>query len=115
MTKKEVEAARKKSMTLILMVGGFIVLYMTFSFFFGDMGLVKLFKMWETRRGLETEIQSLKQENERLTKEVQALKNDPDKIESVAREKLGMARKGEIIYQYEKTAPKENAGAAGGK
>ncbi|MDH4099784.1 MAG: septum formation initiator family protein [Nitrospirota bacterium] len=115
MTKKEVETARKKQLTLILMAGGLVVLYIAFSFFFGDMGLVKLYQMWETKRGLQTEIQTLKQENERLGKEVEALRNDPDKIEGVAREKLGMARKGEIIYQYERKAPAESTGAAGGK
>lgn len=105
MTKKEIEVARRKNMTLLLMVGGLFLLYMTFSFFFGDMGLVKLVQMWETRKGLQTEISSLKTENDRLTREAQALKNDPRTIESVAREKLGMTRKGEIVYQYEKTAP----------
>lgn len=101
-TRKEVEALRRKSLYMFLMAGGLVFLYMTFSFFFGDMGLVKLFHMRETKHGLEAEIKTLNSENARLKKEVDALKDDPAKIESVAREKLGMARKGEIVYQYEK-------------
>lgn len=39
--------------------------------------------------------------NEALNKEIERLKNDPAYLEQVAREKLKVAREGEVVYKVE--------------
>ena len=64
-------------------------------------------------RELKKQIESLQQENGRLSEHVDRLKNDPDAIEHEARERLHYARPGEVIYTLEKApAVKENQPAA---
>ena len=52
---------------------------------------------------LEQKIKEITQANEQLTREHQSLLNDPIYLENVAREKLGVAREGEIIYKINRT------------
>jgi cell division protein FtsB len=90
-------ARRKK----LLMAGViFLALYLTASFIFGEMGLVKYFRMQSQYNALTEEIAVLKRDNAKLRKNVYALKNDPAYIERIARDKLGLARPGEIVYYY---------------
>lgn len=44
---------------------------------------------------------ALAEENERLRHQIDALKNDVDAIEDIAREELGMVKPGEIIIRIE--------------
>jgi len=48
-------------------------------------------------QALEEEIEKLQQDNLRLTDRIQALRNDPQAIEELARERLRMARPGEFV------------------
>ena len=47
----------------------------------------------------EASNETLKQKNQKLRLEVEALKSDPLSIEILAREKLNMVRPGETVYQ----------------
>jgi cell division protein FtsB len=42
----------------------------------------------------------MKKDNARLSKEVDALRTDPAFIERMARDKIGLARPGEVVYYY---------------
>ncbi|MCK5594655.1 septum formation initiator family protein [bacterium] len=48
---------------------------------------------------LESEIEKVRESNEKLAKEIHALKNDPLYIEKLARKELGLIRSGEVIYK----------------
>ena len=48
---------------------------------------------------LDTEIAALDAENRRLLVEMEHLQNDPLYLERVARRKLGLTRKGEVVYK----------------
>ncbi len=50
-------------------------------------------------RKLVEEIESLKNENERLTEEKHLLETDINYVEKKAREKIGVVRKGEIVMK----------------
>ena len=54
----------------------------------------------------QVHISELEQENIRLKEERRLLENDPVYLERVAREKMGLIRAGEVVYQLtpEKTA-----------
>ena len=77
------EGRRKK---LLLAAGVLLGIYFLASSILGEMGLVKYFRM-----------------------EVRALKTDPAYIEKLARDNLGLARKGEIVYYYADTNFKSQA------
>ena len=48
---------------------------------------------------LESEIEKVREFNEKLTSEIYSLKNDPLYIEKLARKELGLIRSGEVIYK----------------
>ena len=58
-------------------------------------------------RGLEAELHGVKDENAELTRditrlrrEVHELKDDPESVEKIARDRLGLVRKSEIVFQF---------------
>jgi len=87
---------KKVLMTAAVLIG----LYLCSSIIFGEMGLIKYFRMQAQYNSLAKEIAALKQDNARLVKDVHSLKTDPDYLEIIARDKLGLARQGEIVYYY---------------
>ncbi len=93
-------AARRKK--VLLGIGFLLGLYFLASFTLGEMGLVKYFRMKAQYHALIEEIAQLKQDNAKLTKDVHFLRSDPACIERIARDKLGLARPGEIVYYYGK-------------
>lgn len=85
---------------LLLGAGLAAAVYLLGSFVLGEMGLIKYYRMKSQYDGLVREIAALKQDNARLTLDVNALRTDPARLEQLARDKLGLARPGEIVYYY---------------
>lgn len=85
-----------------LVVAGAVLfaLYLLTSFIFGEMGVVKYYRMKAQYNALTGEIAKLKRDNAKFTKQVRALRSDPAYLERLARDKLGLARPGEIVYYY---------------
>jgi cell division protein FtsB len=48
---------------------------------------------------IERQIGTLNEQNQALSGQVNSLKSDPKAIERIAREEMGLARPGEIIYK----------------
>lgn len=65
---------------------------------FGANGMVVYRQKRAEYVGLQTEIRSLQQENNRYTDHIQSLQTDPRTIEKEAREQLHYARPGEVVY-----------------
>ena len=59
-------------------------------------GYTKLQELRDKNRGLETSIKKLNIENVLLQQELDRIENDPVYQEKIAREKMGVVRKGEI-------------------
>ncbi|MBN3038260.1 MAG: septum formation initiator family protein [Candidatus Omnitrophica bacterium] len=68
---------------------------------------LKIKSLARENRELEGQIEQIKQVNQRLSEEHQKLLSDPLYLENVAREKLGVARKGEIVYKVLPTQEKQ--------
>ncbi len=49
---------------------------------------------------LKQRIAGLEEQNRNLREELEAVKNDPEYIESLAREELGLIKPGEIKYKF---------------
>ncbi len=96
--KRTSRSGRRK--VLLIAVTVLATLYLLVSFIFGEMGAVKYYRMQAQSRSLSADIERLKQDNEKLSREVRLLKTDPACIERIARDKLGLARPGEIVYYY---------------
>jgi len=59
-------------------------------------GYTKLQELRDKNRDLEANIRALKAENQKLHKELNRLETDPLYQEKVAREQVGVVRKGEV-------------------
>lgn len=62
-------------------------------------GYTKLQDLKQKNLDFEEQVKLLKQENAVLEKRVQRLQKDPASLEKVAREKMGVVRKGEVVYK----------------
>jgi cell division protein FtsB len=100
-SKETVERNQKLRRRIYWGVGVMVGLYLLVPLIVGDMGLVKYFKMRKTYHRLQEEIQQLSEDNQKIEGEVRALRSDPVKIEQLARERLGLVRAGEVVYQFE--------------
>ena len=96
------DRSSRKSLNRKALIAGaaLVVLYLLASCIFGEMGLIKYYRMQAQYNSLTQEIATLEQDNARLLRDVHALKTDPDYLEILARDKLGLARQGEIVYYY---------------
>jgi cell division protein FtsL len=98
--KADLSSRRARWKAPLIAAGVLLVLYFLVTRVLGEMGVVKYYRMKEQCTALSEEIDKLKQDNGRLRKEVSSLKNDSAYLERVARDKLGLARPGEIVYYY---------------
>ena len=71
---------------------------------YGEHGLMDLLRLQEEQRQLEQVAFRLQQSNEQLRTRIWRLQSDDRYIEKQARERLGLVKKGEIVYRV--AAPK---------
>ncbi len=83
--------AKKRLIYILIGLGIIIAVYLP--------GFSKLQELKEKNRNMEKRIEILTKANEELGKEKEKLENDPSYVEKIAREKLGMTKKGEIILK----------------
>ena len=65
----------------------------------GDRGFFEVYQFSRHLRHVESRIQALEEENERLRVQVTGLRSDPYQIEKLAREDLGLVRPDEVIFE----------------
>jgi len=86
---------------------GILLLVLVVASIVGNRGVVRLYHMQQARTALEREIEQLTAANAALAEEVRALRNDPGRVEAIAREDLGLVKPGELVYEFRTTAPPE--------
>ncbi|MFW6369451.1 MAG: FtsB family cell division protein [Myxococcota bacterium] len=67
----------------------------------GERGLRRVHRFVGEVARIEELNETLRAENARLAKEIEALRNDPAAAEAVARDDLGLIRPGEKVYRFE--------------
>ena len=88
---------------ILLSVGAVIIAsYLLLSFILSELGVIKYITMKGEYNRIQSDVSRLDTENKKLMEEVDALKTDPDSIEALARENLGLAKEGEIIYRFQR-------------
>ena len=66
---------------------------------FGAHGYLAMRRSQKEVEELRGQIERLNHENQQLAEHVNALKTDPDTIEKIAREEMGLAKPGEMIFK----------------
>ena len=66
---------------------------------FGAHGLMAMHRSKDQIRTVQTQLQQLDQENQELQRRIHQLKTDPSAIEKIARDRMGLARPGELIFR----------------
>ena len=64
---------------------------------------------------LRSDVQRLNRENSEMTGEAKSLKTDPQAIERIAREEMGLARPGEMIFKLPPPPPAQQSDGATAK
>lgn len=70
---------------------------------FGTHGVLAMRRAQKEAANVKKEIEQINEENRQLQDRVKSLKTDPQAIERIAREEMGLARPGEYIF---KTSPR---------
>jgi cell division protein FtsB len=67
---------------------------------FGDKGLLRIYELKQDKSKIETRLADSKVDNDKLKREIVALKSDRRYLESIARKDFGLVRSNEVIYQF---------------
>jgi len=79
----------------------FIVIMGLFTIY-GDRGLLHLSRLNHEIKRMETANESFREENKALKKEIFLLKNNREYLEETIRKEVGLVRKNEVVYQFNK-------------
>jgi cell division protein FtsB len=104
-------AARKRRLSFIAVLLGLIAVFSIA----GNRSLIRIYQMSRTQAELRREIDRLQQVTRDLAGDVESLKNDKDdpaRIEAIARGKLGLVKPGEVVYQFSGQQPPPGPRAA---
>ncbi len=86
-----------KSKGFLLLFFALTALILILAFLFGDSGVLELFKVRKQIAELRETVKQLEQEKEKLTVEIEELKNNPLALEKKAREDLWLMKKNEKV------------------
>jgi cell division protein FtsB len=86
----------------IFCMAGSIAVLLFFSVF-GGRSLMQIYHLKEEKEKIRIANARLREENQKLAEHVARMKrNEKEEVEKFAREELGLAKKGEVVYQFEK-------------
>ncbi len=71
---------------------------------FGPHGFIAMRRAQKEIEQIQEQIGKVNDENKTLADQVNSLKSDPKSIERIAREEMGLARPGELIFKLPDTA-----------
>jgi cell division protein FtsB len=91
-------ASKNKKRTIILIAAFLLLLYLLFD----NKGIITRLRLEAQRREWIEKVKADSLETKRLQEQIKALEGDKRTIEKAAREKYGMAREGETVYQVKK-------------
>jgi len=86
-------------------IGRYVIAFifiMTLLITFGNRGVVDNYLMSKRLSHLKTENEMIANQNRELGKTILLLRSDPAYIESIARNELGMVKKGDVVYRLSK-------------
>lgn len=106
-----VHAAKTRRRRLVFGAVGCVVLaaLLAYVFVFSRHGYLRRHELGRENERLRLELQEMRAENARLREELSRL-DDPEAVEKLAREKLGLVKEGDKVYRFvEKDKKREKA------
>jgi cell division protein FtsB len=94
--------ASQVTLKVVVLLASVLTVVFLISFFFSDRGLPELQHARTRVAGLKSDITRLESENARLRAEIDSVRKSTYAVERIAREDLGMSRKGEVVYMLPK-------------
>ncbi len=88
---------KKKSLFFLLLS----LLLFGFFTFFGEKGLLHLFRLQRDLAKIKATNLKLAEENEKLREEIRRLQQEKRYLEEIARKELGLVREGELLYLFD--------------
>ncbi len=89
---------RKKYLIYGVIFGSALLVFMIFA----GRGLMQINQLKEEREKAKVTAGRLQEENKKISQQIEKMKkNTPEEVERIAREELGLVKKGEIIYKFE--------------
>lgn len=76
------------------------IAFILFFTVFGEKGLLRIYELKKDKSVIDLRLVKIKEENDKLKREVVALQSDRRYLESIARKDLGMVRSNEVVYQF---------------
>jgi cell division protein FtsB len=70
---------------------------------------MRIYHLSKEKQEIQKNLDFFKSENEKLKREIEALRSDRRYLESIARRDFGLVRQNEIIYQFPKQDKKDPA------
>ena len=90
--------ATQVTLKAVTLLSSVLTIVFLISFFFSERGIAELQQARRRIAELQTDIQRLQTENTRLRGEIDSAKKSTWAVEKIAREDLGMSKKGEVVY-----------------
>jgi cell division protein FtsB len=90
-----VSVFRRRGLHLLLV---FVTLVLIVDALIGEKGLLQSMNARQQYRDLQASLEQLRRDNASLREEMRRLNEDPEAIESLARQDLGLIRSGEIVF-----------------
>lgn len=106
-TRKRRGAAPQNTKILLRIAVVAVLLALLFILFAPGRGYFHYRKLNNQLEDLALEKERLQQENTQLTKEIERLKTDEKYLEKLAREKYGLLRKNESVYEFKGSVRKQ--------
>jgi len=110
-TRETIYAAKTRRRRFIAAVVAVLALaaLLAYVFVFSRHGYLRRHELARENERLRLELQEMRAENVRLREELSRL-DDPEAVEKLAREELGLVKEGEKVYRFvEKDKKRENA------
>ena len=78
-----------------------IIAPVLFFIIFGGRSLVQIYHLKGEREKIGIVNARLREENQKLAEQIQRMKHNKKEVEKIAREELGLVKKGELVYKFE--------------
>ena len=89
----------------VVLLSGVIVVVFLISFLFSKGGISELQQSRLRVVEIQQEVERLRAENQKLSEQINSLRESTFSVEKIAREDLGMAKDGEIVYVLDDEEP----------
>lgn len=110
-TLRDSRRSTKATVRAVVLLSAILTVVFLVSFVFSEEGISELQRARKRVHDLETEVNRLQIENQRLAAEIESLKKSTFAVERIAREDLSMSKPGEVVYMLPEAKPPEPAPA----